>query len=87
MINYSQLDSLKNISSTELIGNNKDLLLIYPNPVTNQLGVYTAKSGELEIIDIFGKTLISSSVEIGSSHFDMTRFKKRFLFYKIINNN
>ncbi len=83
MINFSQLDSLQNISSTELIENNKDLLLIYPNPVTNQLSIYTGKSGKLAIIDIFGKTLISSSVEIGSNHFDMSRLKNGFYIVRL----
>ena len=78
MINFSQIDSLVNISQNSLIENNPDLVFIYPNPVINILNIYSGKAGKIYISDIFGKLLYSAKTDINITQIDMNNYKNGF---------
>lgn len=87
MINFSQIDSLVDISQNSLIENNTDLVLIYPNPVTNILNIYSGKAGKIYISDIFGKLLYSVKTDINITQIDMNNYKNGFYLIKVMIDN
>ncbi|MCD4679230.1 MAG: family 16 glycosylhydrolase [Bacteroidales bacterium] len=86
-INFSQIDSLKNISQNELIANYSDLVSIYPNPATNILNIYSEKTGKLHISDISGKVLYSTKIYDNITQIDMNTYKNGFYIVKLMLDN
>lgn len=74
MINFSQIDSIKMTSFNIVTEDYQDIILLHPNPVSNQLKICVEESGKIEILDIYGNLLVLSNIESGTSYIDMSNY-------------
>lgn len=64
----------------------EDLIGIYPNPVTNQIGIIfeNVKTATLNICDIQGKIIYSKEIENEYTNIDVSDFSKGIYMIKIV---
>ncbi|GAB4278126.1 MAG: hypothetical protein Kow0068_01650 [Marinilabiliales bacterium] len=86
-INFDQIDSLRNQYSLAINKSEKDLVMIYPNPVEDILNIYSNKAGELQITDIYGKIIISSTIRNKVNQFDLSELTNGFYFVILKSEN
>ena len=74
MINFSQIDSIKMTSFNIVTEDYQDIILLHPNPVSNQLKICVEESGKIEILDIYGNLLVLSNIESGTRYIDLSNY-------------
>jgi beta-glucanase (GH16 family) len=83
MIDFSQIDSLDNLSQNKMYENNINMPIIFPNPVESLLNIYTNETGEVQVLDISGKELISLELNNHIKQIDMGGLKNGFYIVKL----
>lgn len=82
-IDFNQIDSLKSLSPTEILDNNNDLIFIYPNPITDQFSIFSSLPGEMQLIDITGKTIIISKLDTSDNNFNLSFLQSGLYLVKL----
>lgn len=57
--------------------------IIFPNPVESLLNIYTNETGEVQVLDISGKELISLELNNHIKQIDMGGLKNGFYIVKL----
>ena len=69
---------------------NNDDILVYPNPVSNNLNYSGSQLDKIEnitIIDVFGKQILSRKTISGANHLDVSNLQSGLYFIKFDNKD
>jgi len=85
-INFEQIDSLRKASKSNLLENNNPIL-IYPNPVTDKVNIYTGKKGVISITDATGKCVYNYKMNCDMNIIDMGSYKQGLYIVRLVSDD